>query len=235
MKKYLILFLFLTFWPASIRAEVKEVYATYSYAVGDNETKVQARRACLNEAKRLALEQAGSYLESYTEVVNYQLAQDRIFSFSAGILETQIVKEEIEFSQNIPIITLKIRARIDTGLLTQLINKFRFKNYENVLFEQVYSDQDADQYGRIRTFTWGEHGERAGDTLEITGHIPPGVPEIKIWRGKTFSPKWHTTRDGYFRAAIEHIEPGKFFGIWLEKEKEITALVRIVRGFRPPD
>jgi len=102
-----------------------------------------------------------------------------------------------------------------------------------VLFEQTYTSADGDQYGRIATFVWGEHGERVGDRLEIVGRLPPGAPEIKIWRGKQFKPKWHTTRHGRFQATIEQVPAGRPFGIWLAPGQGITARVRLIPASCP--
>ena len=43
-------------YPAS-----ESVFASYKYTMGDNDTKNDAKRICFLEAKRLAVEKAGTY------------------------------------------------------------------------------------------------------------------------------------------------------------------------------
>jgi hypothetical protein len=45
---------------------------------GDGETPTVAESRALLNAKRAALERAGTYVESYTKVRNFQLTQDQI-------------------------------------------------------------------------------------------------------------------------------------------------------------
>jgi hypothetical protein len=44
--------------------------------------------------KRILLEELGTYLESHTEIVNFQLRKDQITAFTAGVVQTQILKEK---------------------------------------------------------------------------------------------------------------------------------------------
>ena len=48
------------------------------YVMGDLDSKKDAKALALIEAKRLALEQAGTYIASSTEVKNFQLSKDQI-------------------------------------------------------------------------------------------------------------------------------------------------------------
>ena len=52
--------------PSTATAEVRTLTATGEYRMGDNDTKTDAKRLALLDAKRLALEQVGTYLEGIT-------------------------------------------------------------------------------------------------------------------------------------------------------------------------
>ena len=66
-------------------AEAGEIiYASHKYTMGDNDTKNDARRICFLEAKRQAIEKAGTYLESTTEIRNFQLTRDEIRTFAGA-------------------------------------------------------------------------------------------------------------------------------------------------------
>ena len=43
-------------------AELRVVHATGEYSMGDNDTRTDAKRLALLDAKRLALERAGTYI-----------------------------------------------------------------------------------------------------------------------------------------------------------------------------
>ena len=72
IKLYMALFLVVTFCSLSAFAESKVVTCGGKYVMGDLDTKKDARALALMEAKRSALEQAGTYLESFSEVKNYE-------------------------------------------------------------------------------------------------------------------------------------------------------------------
>ena len=58
------------FLPSVGFTEVKEIISEGTYNMGDGETPGVAESRALLQAKRIALEQAGTYVESYTKVEN---------------------------------------------------------------------------------------------------------------------------------------------------------------------
>jgi tetratricopeptide (TPR) repeat protein len=65
----------------------------YTYRASEADSKLSCRRLALEEVKRLLLEELGTYLESQTEVKNYQLTRDQITTLTAGIVRAEIVAE----------------------------------------------------------------------------------------------------------------------------------------------
>ncbi len=106
-------------------AETKIIEADSTYIIGDNDSKIDARRIATQEAKRKALELAGTYVESLTVVKNYQLSRDEIQSYTAGMLETEIVSEQMRGTVDRPEVYIKTRCTIDTTLLQNQIAGFR--------------------------------------------------------------------------------------------------------------
>jgi len=66
---------------------------------GDNQSKNEVRQLALLEAKRQALEKAGTYIQSLTIVRQAQLEKDEILVFTTGVTQTQILKEIFFVSQ----------------------------------------------------------------------------------------------------------------------------------------
>ena len=113
-------------------AEAGEIiYASSKYTMGDNDTKNDARRICFLEAKRLAIEKAGTYLESTTEIRNFQLARDEIRTFAGAILKVEIVSEEVKFVGESVTIFMTVKADVD-------VDSFREK------VKQIKADRDLE-------------------------------------------------------------------------------------------
>jgi len=114
-----------SFSPIATYAEVKVIESESTYIMGDNDSKVEARRIAIQEAQRKALELAGTYVESLTQVKNYQLTKDEIKSYTAGVIETEIVSEQMRGTTDHPEIYIKAQCKIDTDILLAQIDKFR--------------------------------------------------------------------------------------------------------------
>ncbi len=99
--------------PTVAFAEVQTFTATHTYILGDHDSKDDARQRCLLEAKRKILEQAGVYIESASEVKNFDLTKDKITSFAAAVMQVKDSKEEVGFQQGHMTLTLKLTAQVD--------------------------------------------------------------------------------------------------------------------------
>ncbi len=117
------------------------IYASYRYLMGDNDTKTEAKQICFLEAKRLCLEQAGTYLESQVKVENYQLAKDEITTYSASFLQVEIVSEKIEMSGESMAIHTTVRAIVDPVELRDQLRQFK----EDRELEQQIVKETQDQ------------------------------------------------------------------------------------------
>lgn len=106
-------------------AEVKVIEADGTYVMGDNDSKLDARRIATQEAKRKALELAGTFVAGLTQVKEYKLTKDEVTAYTAGIVETEIVAEEMRGTSARPEIYLKTRCRIDTDVLVAQIERYR--------------------------------------------------------------------------------------------------------------
>jgi len=125
-----ILFTGLLLMPASLGngvalAEIKVIDADYTYALGDNDSKVNARRVATQEAQRKALELAGTYVESLTVVRNYELSKDEVKAYTAGIVQTQVVADETRGTVDHLEVYIKARCAIDTDAVAKAIDRYR--------------------------------------------------------------------------------------------------------------
>ena len=86
------LFFFASILPAL--TETKTFVREYTYQASEFDSKASCRTLALEQAKRLLLEEIGTYLESLTEVNNFQLTKDQIIILTAGIVRVQVVDEK---------------------------------------------------------------------------------------------------------------------------------------------
>jgi len=84
------MFVFSNFSHAGVMTFQRE----YNYQASEIDSKVSSRTIAIEQVKRLLLEELGTYLESKTEVINFQLTKDQITSLTAGIVKTEITAEE---------------------------------------------------------------------------------------------------------------------------------------------
>jgi len=81
-------------------AEVHTIHATGEYRMGDNDTRTDAKRLAPLDAKRMAMEQVGTYVESISEVRDMRLTRDEIHAYTAGIVEVKEVKTRAELDKD---------------------------------------------------------------------------------------------------------------------------------------
>ena len=125
MKKLFIITLFLLFRVDMIYCQSDIIFATYKYVMGDNDTKNDAKRICFLEAKRLCIEKAGTFLESYTEITNYRLTRDEIKTYAAALLKVDIASEEIKFIGESVTIIMTVNAEVDGNYLKEKIKQIK--------------------------------------------------------------------------------------------------------------
>jgi hypothetical protein len=99
--------------PSVVGAEVQTLTATHTYVLGDHDSKDDARQRCLLETKRKILEQAGVYIESESEMRNFDLTKDTITSFAAAVMQVKDTKENFGFENGHMKMTLTTTAQVD--------------------------------------------------------------------------------------------------------------------------
>ena len=96
--------------------------------LGSGITEHEAKVLAITDAKRQALESAGTYLESHSTVLNQMLVKDEIVTFSGSLLQVNILEEKKEIIDNHFALKVNIEALIDVGLLNKRISDVRQNN-----------------------------------------------------------------------------------------------------------
>ena len=90
----LVVLIILFIMAHSAFAETKVFLEEYNYQASEADSKLSSRVIALEQVKRLLLEKLGIYLESETEVKNFQLTKDQIVTLTAGIVSAEIMDEK---------------------------------------------------------------------------------------------------------------------------------------------
>ena len=179
MRKMWLLILLLVLLSHTCYAETKEIVAEGTYIMGDGETSTVAQDKALLNAKRTAIEQAGIYIESYSQTVNYQLTKDEINTLSSGMMQITTQSVVREFQGN----TLKFIASIhcyiqidDVAAMRERVRQLRFtaKQQEK---SPIYDDENLIE----RTLADGRKISYNRNKTLLTVLDPSGA--ITVWVG----------------------------------------------------
>jgi len=186
---FLFFLIFAFLFPSWSHAESKAIIAEGKYNMGDGETPTVAENGALVNAKRDAVEQAGTYIESYSKVNNFQLTADEVQAASAAILEVTILDKKRDISGDGGItFWVKIRANVNADNLPGVLNELKEKgdaheareikedylrlekelNELKALIKAAGSENEkkqiqakfADQEKRFQAKTWCEEGKK---------------------------------------------------------------------------
>jgi hypothetical protein len=95
-------------------AEVRVVTAQGEYRMGDRDTREDAVRMATESAKRNALEQVATYLESITVVDGMDVTKDEIRTYTAGLVLVLDQQTNTTIHRDTIVVTVDLVAQIDT-------------------------------------------------------------------------------------------------------------------------
>jgi tetratricopeptide (TPR) repeat protein len=165
---YLILFTIFILMPIHFAdAETKTFIKEYTYHAGDEDSRNSSRTIALREVKRLLLEELGAYLESQTEVINFQMTKDQITTLTAGIVGTEIIEDTWDGK----VYWLKAKITADPQDVIKSIDSLRKDRIKVKELEEL----------RKRSEELFKENERLNKELKLAkGGIKQGTTEAKI-------------------------------------------------------
>lgn len=129
--------------PRQALAETRTITADGEYRLGDRDTKEDGIRLATEQAKRNALDQVASYLESVTVVRDLDVTQDEIRSYTAGvvlILDHQVV---LRLDDQTVVVQVALTAQVNTDEVVQALAVV--KRHEEARGELLALKQELDQ------------------------------------------------------------------------------------------
>jgi hypothetical protein len=106
-------------------AETRIILSQGAYRMGARDTKEDAMRLATEAAKRNALEQVATYLESITVVEGVDVTRDEITTYTAGLVVVHDQQTNLSLDGDAVIITVDLTSQIDTEEVAQAILALR--------------------------------------------------------------------------------------------------------------
>jgi tetratricopeptide (TPR) repeat protein len=201
-------FLFLFLLQSIVCAEVKEIMAEGKYNMGDGETPIVAKSRALLQAKRVAVEQARTYVESYSKIKNFQLVEDEIQVLASGFVE----KFEILGDYKVSIegdsfkFSVIIKAWISTDEMEEMAKRVKEKSV-------------IEDYKRVK-----KAYDKSQKEIEA---LKKQLAAAKSVRGKK-EIKAKIAEDERLFQANEWFEKGFYYGMNKEHEKAMEAFTKTI-------
>ncbi|ALA57215.1 hypothetical protein [Nitrospira moscoviensis] len=109
-------------------AETKTLTTEGTYIMGDGETPDFAETRALQKAKQAALEEAGTYVQSYTKVQNLDLTTEEIQTVTGGLLQVEVLEKTRSLVDDGLRFHTKIKARVTTDKMEELAQRIKGNN-----------------------------------------------------------------------------------------------------------
>jgi hypothetical protein len=122
---------------------LRVVTSSAEYRMGDHDTRTDATRMAIDDAKRQALEQAATYLESVTEVKNLDVTRDEIRSYTAGVVTVLNQQTSTRLEDGVIVVHVDLTAQVDEHEVIQAIATLR--ENESAKQELVSLRMETDQ------------------------------------------------------------------------------------------
>ena len=121
--RLLLAFFILCIMPVSASfAEIRVFEKEVEEVVGRDQSQEQVESFALQKVKRLAVEEAGTYISSLTIVKNYQLDKDEVTALASGVVQAKIVGvPSVRLKDGIIHVKVKAKIRVDTSILDRQI------------------------------------------------------------------------------------------------------------------
>lgn len=129
-------------WPISAHADIRMVKASGEHRMTDRESRVDAIRLASEQAKKEALEQVASYLESVTVVRDLDVTRDELRSYTAGMVLVLDQQVDTRLDGDVVVIRVDLKTQVDTDQVAQALATLR--QQETVREELLALKADVD-------------------------------------------------------------------------------------------
>ena len=124
-------------------AKTQTIEATGSYQMGENDSIASAKKNAKEDAMRIAAEQAGVYVRSYSKTKNLKLTDDQVEIISIQTMQVKDCKFRQEYKNDIMTVYASIKAAIDDSDFQKRIDaNNKIQDLQTKLDQEKAKNQD---------------------------------------------------------------------------------------------
>lgn len=113
------------------------------YLLGDNDSRLTAKQHALSQIQLQAMQEAGTYIQGQTQLINEQL-EERINQISAAIVKVEVLAERFELTANgQQKLLLSARANVDESILQERVRALQFDANKSRTLEKLAQDNQT--------------------------------------------------------------------------------------------
>jgi hypothetical protein len=180
-------------------AEVKTVSAEGEHRMGDRDTREDAVRLATESAKRNALEQVATYLESVTVVDGTDITRDEIRTYTAGLVMVLEQRTATLLDGDTVVIKVDLVAQIDTEEVSQAIAGLRANEDARVQLaalkqenEQLQQDLNQANQALANASTADQAQQASQQRQDILNRVQSNAMVSQAWT------EWVLVSPGYY-------------------------------------
>lgn len=174
--------------PLPALAELRVVTAQGEYRMGGRDTKEDAVRLATESAKRQALEQVATYLESITVVDGMDITRDEIRTYTAGLVLVLDQRSHTSLDGETVVVTVDLVAQIDTEEVEHAIMALRENEDARAQLtalkqenEQLQQDLDAANRALVSASTQDQVESVAQQRQDILNRVQSNSMVSQAW------------------------------------------------------
>lgn len=133
---FIFIILVLTLISITANAEIKVYQKTVKKVVGTTQSADDAKTFAVADAKQAIVEEAGTYIKSYTRVQNGTLEKDQIEAIASGLLSTQVTDVQNLIENGVYVIAVTVKATVNSDTLKSDIERIR--NNEKLMSDYAF-------------------------------------------------------------------------------------------------
>jgi tetratricopeptide (TPR) repeat protein len=154
--------------PVVGNAEFREIISEGNYNMGDGETPSVAESRAVLDAKRIALEEAGTYVESYSKVKNFQLTEDEVKVLASGTIDVTVLDKKRTIVGDGFHFWVKIKAKVNSDKLTEMARNVKEKSvvedYKKIQREYEKNQKEIEVLKKELALAKGEAARKRVET-----------------------------------------------------------------------
>lgn len=203
----IIIFLFPPLSATLAFSEMKTFVKEYTYQASDIDSKVSCRTIALEQVKRLLLEELGTYIESTTEVNNYQLTKDQIIVLAGGVVQTRLIEEKWDGK----LYRVKVEVTADPNDVLKSINELRKKDQlsRELLEAKMKVDDALKEIERLKKA--GKTTKSGGEKFELQKKYEEEIKTVEKYE------LWQKEYETIMRGSMAHDKGNYDEAIYISK------------------